>query len=50
MYLERWITKFIYKGVDCMPSRYFTMDMFVEEFIAKCCDLQKTVFLQHRPE
>jgi len=33
-----------------MPSCYSTTDMFVEEYIAKCCDLQRTVFLKHGPE
>lgn len=50
MYLELWITKFISRGVDCVPLCSFTMDMIVEEFIAKCCDLQRTIFLKHGPE
>lgn len=34
MHLELWITKFIYKGVDCMPSHYFPKDVLVEEFLS----------------
>lgn len=50
MYPEDWITKVISSGVACGPSCSFTMDMFVEEFIDKCYDLQRTIFLKHRPE